>query len=110
MIDGTDYVQALMDTLSEHDRAIAMMRDDGRAYAEAERDYRIALRVEIMRLRDEGMPATITPDLARGESNVAALRFDRDLAKVEWEADRSNCERLKNQAWIVERQIEREMR
>lgn len=74
MIDGTDYVQALMDTLSEHDRAIAMMRDDGRAYAEAERDYRIALRVEIMRLRDEGMPATITPDLARGEPKVAAVR------------------------------------
>ena len=110
MTDGTDLMQALMDTLGEHDEAIGRMRDDGRRLAEAERDYRIALAVRIAALREEGMPATITPDLARGDSGVASLRFDRDLARVEWEADRSNCERLKNQSWIIERQIDRELR
>ena len=110
MTDGTDLMQALMDTLGDHDAAIGQMRVDGRAYAERERDYRIALASKIAALREEGMPATITPDLARGDTHVAALRFERDLARVEWEADRSNCERLKNQAWIVERQIDRELR
>lgn len=109
-VDGTDLIQALMDTLKESEEAVRQMRRDGRAYAEAERDYRIALAVKTSALRSEGMPATLTPDLAKGDPDVAALRFIRDMSRAEWEADRANVDRLKNQAWIVERQIEREMR
>lgn len=47
--------------------------------AEAERDYRLALSKEIVRLREQNMPATMIPDTARG--NVAELKFQRDLAQ-----------------------------
>ena len=46
--------------------------------AEAERVYRTALSQEIMKLRAEGVQATLIPDLARG--TVADLKFERDYA------------------------------
>lgn len=46
--------------------------------AETERDYRKSLSVEIMRLRADGMQATLIPDVARG--NINELKFERDLA------------------------------
>ncbi len=47
--------------------------------AEKERDYRKALAVEKIRLRDEGMAVGMIDDVARG--NLADLRFERDLAR-----------------------------
>lgn len=46
--------------------------------ANAERAYRTALAQEILKLRVEGMQATLIPDVARG--NVADLKFERDYA------------------------------
>lgn len=46
--------------------------------AETERIYRTALSQEMLKLRSEGMPATLIPDVSRG--NVADLKFQRDAA------------------------------
>lgn len=48
-------------------------------YAEAERDYRKALAMEEYKLRSEGLPATLIPDIARG--NIADLKYERDKAE-----------------------------
>lgn len=47
--------------------------------AEAERVYRMELQKEIMRLRAEGMPATLIVDVAKGKT--ADLKFERDKAR-----------------------------
>ena len=44
-----------------------------KAAAETERDYRVALAKEKLRLRDEGMAVGLIEDVARG--NLADLRF-----------------------------------
>lgn len=49
-----------------------------RERAETEREYRLALSQEIMKLRAQGEPATLIADVARG--NVAELKFKRDMA------------------------------
>lgn len=49
-----------------------------RTKAETERAYRVALSQEMLRLRAEGMPATLIPDVSRGQ--VADLKFQRDTA------------------------------
>ena len=46
--------------------------------AEKERVYRVALHQEIVKMRSEGIQATLIPDMARGA--VADLKFERDLA------------------------------
>jgi hypothetical protein len=53
--------------------------ENAKAFAEAERTYRMELAKEIIRLRAEGMQATLISDVARG--NVAELKYKRDLAE-----------------------------
>jgi hypothetical protein len=57
------------------------LRDAYRQYAEAERAYRKALADRIVELRADGQPATLTADLARGDKQVAYLRYKRDVAE-----------------------------
>lgn len=60
-----------------------------------ERTYRMQLSKEIMKLRAEGMPATLIPDLARG--NVSDLKYERDLAEGQYKAAIEAVEALKSQ-------------
>lgn len=55
--------------------------DATEAYALAERLYRMALSKRIVELIAEGKPATVARDLARGESPVADLGYERDVAE-----------------------------
>lgn len=63
--------------------------------AETEKEYRIALAKEILRLKDEGKPATLIPDLARG--NTAELKYERDLAETLWTSARDSLDAIKAQ-------------
>lgn len=49
--------------------------------AGAERDYRRALAQEIVRQHAAGVAWTVCSDLARGDTAVSDLRFDRDVAR-----------------------------
>ena len=67
-----------------------------REKAETERDYRVLLAKEIMRLREQGLPATIINDVARG--NCAESKFLRDLADTKYTASREALNSLQAQA------------
>lgn len=56
------------------------LRDAVRTHANSERLYRSALARKIVELRAQGDPVTLAADLARGDENVAALRYERDVA------------------------------
>lgn len=73
LVDDIRRVSQRLDKLPKE------LRTQAKAYAEKEREYRVALRQEILKLRSENFPATLISDLARG--NVANLKFERDLAE-----------------------------
>src|SRR5690625_7700617 len=60
--------------------------------AETEREYRQALMQEIVRLRNEGYPATLIADVARGRT--ADLKFKRDLSMEMHRSDLASIEDL----------------
>lgn len=60
--------------------------------AEAERDYRVALAREKLKLRAEGMPIGLIEDVSRG--NIADERFKRDLAKEKYIAGRDSIKAI----------------
>jgi hypothetical protein len=68
--------------------------------AEFERIYREALAKEIMKLRADGVQATLISDLARG--NVAFLKHERDLAKDLFKSGISALEAVKTQASVLQ--------
>lgn len=51
-----------------------------RQKAEAEELYRIEKAKEVARLRFEKVQATLIPDLAKGNEEIAHLKFKRDIA------------------------------
>lgn len=55
----------------------------------ARRAYQTALAGKILELRVGGTAATLCADIARGDPQVAALRFNRDVAEGVMEAARS---------------------
>lgn len=78
-MDHIDIAQAIRRVSERLDNAPQLIFGHAKAFAEAERAYRMELAKEIIRLRAEGMQATLISDVARG--NVAELKYKRDLAE-----------------------------
>lgn len=63
--------------------------------AESEREYRKALQIEILKLRDQKVQATLIPDIARGIT--ADLKFKRDLGEARYKSARDSLEAIQSQ-------------
>jgi len=55
------------------------VKDAYREFAEKRQSYQVALAEKITTLRGAGMAATACGDVARGDENVARLRYERDV-------------------------------
>lgn len=69
------------------------MREAGRELAEAERAYRKRLTERIVQLKAEGVAVTACETIAKGEADVAELRYRRDIKKGMLEAVRQEAYR-----------------
>lgn len=49
--------------------------------AQAERDYSIAVATETLKLKNEGMPATVINTLVKGNDRVAGLKLKLDVSE-----------------------------
>ena len=67
--------------------SVRELRKSGTAYAEAERDYKILLRTECMKLRDDGMAIGMIDKTCYGIPKVADARFRRDVAEAVYKAN-----------------------
>lgn len=92
------------------DAAVKQLGVRGKAYAQAERDYKVALAKRIMQEREKGTPVTIISDICRGDSEIARLRFERDCAEVVYKSAMEAIQSIKLQIRILDAQIEREWR
>src|SRR5690554_1277491 len=99
-------MQDLMIELNSHRKmlntAITELRKRGQAKAEAEKNYRVALQQEILKLRAEGYPATLINDLARGKKEIAELKMQRDIAETMWESAMQKIYQCKLEMGIIE--------
>ena len=85
------------------------MKRYGKELAEAERDYKITLRQEALKLRaDEQMPVTLIDKVVYGIPDVAEKRFKRDVAESMYKAAQETINTLKLKIRIIDAQIQRE--
>jgi len=108
MDSGQDLLIEMQGRVHTLDTALKALGQRGRVYAQAEHDYRIALREEILKERDKGTPVTIINDVCRGEKKIAALRFNRDVAETVYEAAKEACNVYKLEIRTLDEQISRE--
>lgn len=90
------------------DNCIRSLRKNGTEYAEAERNYKILLRQECLKLRDDGMPVGMVDKICYGIPSVADARFKRDVCKTIYTANLEAINSIKLQMRLIEGQIQRE--
>ena len=90
------------------DASIKALRQNGTAYAKAEQDYKILLRQECLKLRDDGMAVGMIDKTCYGIPSVAEARFKRDVAEAVYTANKEAIASIKLQMRLIENQIGRE--
>lgn len=103
-----DLLQTIQMLSAELDQSIKMLRKNGTEAAEAERQYKMLLRQECLKARDEGMAIGLIDKTCYGIPSVADARFKRDVAEATYKANQEHINIKKLQLRIVEAQIDRE--
>ena len=103
-----DLYRDLMQKVNELEASIRALRITGTAYAQAEKDYKILLRTECLKLRDSGLAVGLIDKTCYGIPSVAEARFKRDCAKVVYQANMDSINATKLMIRILENQINRE--
>ena len=105
-MSGQDLLLEIQEKVHLLDKAVNQFGKRGRAAAEAERNYRILFAKEILKLKSEGLPATLIPDIAKG--NAADAKFERDAADVTYQSAKEAINALKIQIKVLDEQLSRE--
>jgi hypothetical protein len=88
--------------------SIKRLRTSGTEYANAEKNYKILLRQECLKLRDEGMAIGMIDKTCYGIPSVAEARFKRDVAEAVYKANIEAINSVKLQMRLIESQLQRE--
>ncbi len=90
-------------------RAIGKLRENGVKLADAEKEYKITLRKEALKLRaGDNMPVTLIDKIVYGLPDVAEARFQRDVEAANYEANKEYINVTKLKLRILEAQLARE--
>ena len=103
-----DLINDVQQKIKELETAVRALRKTGTSYAEAERDYKIILRTECLKLRDEGTAIGLIDKTCYGIPKVAEARFKRDVAEAVYKANQESINSIKLQIRILDAQIQRE--
>ena len=103
-----DLYNELNYKLKQLNGSLKRLSENGSKYAEAERDYKILLRQEVLKLRDEGQAIGVITLICYGIPKVAEARFKRDVAESIYKANQEAINTLKLEIRLIESQLQRE--
>lgn len=104
-MDLYDQIQKLMAELTS---SIKQLRQHGAQLANAERDYKMTLSKEALKLRANDMPVTLINSIIYGLDEVAEKRFTRDVCQATYDANKEHINVTKLKLRILESQLSRE--
>ena len=109
-MSGQDLVLTLREQRALLIDTVQAMKVIGRQLAQATKEYKIALRKEILRLRvEDGVAWTACYDLALGEESVAELRFKRDIRQSDYDVCIEKINQTKLEIRLLESEIKQEL-
>lgn len=103
-----DLYSELQTKTRQLDASIRQLRYNGIEYAKAEKEYKILLRSECLKLRDAGMAIGMIDKTCYGIPSVAEARFNRDVAETVYRANLEAIASIKLQLRLIENQLQRE--
>lgn len=90
------------------DTQIKSLAINGKEYAKAYTEYRVALAKELVKLKDEGYAISLASDIARGKKEVARLKFEEICKEAIYKSNLEAIQATKLQIKIIQNQIEKE--
>lgn len=104
-----DLIQDIQMLMEELTVSIKKLRYTGQALAEAERDYKITLRQEALKLKlEDKLPVTLINQIIYGIPTVADKRFKRDIAETMRDTNLEHINATKLKLRLLEAQLNRE--
>ena len=103
-----DLYEQIENLMAELTASIKQLRKNGEKLAETERDYKITLTTQALKLRAEDMPVTLINTTIYGLKEVADKRFARDVAQATYNANQEHINICKLKLRILESQVSRE--
>ena len=104
-----DLYNDIQELMKELTSSIKLLRINGNSLATAERDYKICLRQEALKLRNEkDMPVTLINQVIYGVPEVAEKRFKRDVAETTYNTNLEHINVTKLKLRLLENQLARE--
>lgn len=103
-----DLLNELNQKCKELDTQVSNLKVTGSSFAKAERDYKVKLRQECLRLKEEGFAVTLIDKICYGIEEVAELRRQRDFAEVVYKANQESINSIKLQIRISQSQVDKE--
>ena len=103
-----DLYSELQTKTAQLEMSVKELRKNGTAYAQAEKDYKILLRQECLKLRDAGMAIGMIDKTCYGIPAVAEARFKRDVAETIYKANQEAINSIKLEMRLIEGQLQRE--
>lgn len=89
-------------------KSLEKLKETGRAYADAERKYKVILRQNVLKLRDENVAIGVITLICYGIQEVADARFERDCAEAIYKANQEAINTYKLKIRLIAEQIGRE--
>lgn len=103
-----DLINEIAHKTKELEVSVRSLRKTGQAFAEAERDYKILLRQEALKLRDAGQAIGMIDKVIYGVPSVAEARFKRDCSEAVYRANMESINSIKLQLRLLDAQLSRE--
>lgn len=104
-----DLFNDIQNLINKLNNSISLLSKYGKELADAERDYKMTLRQEALKLRnDENMAVTLINQIIYGIPEVANKRFKRDVAEAMYNTAQESINVLKLHIRVLENQLSRE--
>lgn len=108
-----DLLEELNNRSYQLDLSLKYLRKSGEELANAEKEYKIKLREKVLKMKDDGIPATLINLVIYGDDEVARLRFERDckeaIYKANQEAINTNKLTMRILSDLYEREFDNEI-
>lgn len=88
--------------------ALSEYKKRGQDYAKAYRDYRIKVAQKLLQLKADGMPATISYDVARGDEEVAKAKEQEIITECLYKSCQEAINVYKLKIKILQQQINKD--
>jgi hypothetical protein len=92
--------QELMKLYERMNKAITEINRIAKHKAESEKNYRLALSQQYLKLKFDGVSVTLIPDIAKGM--LADLLFERDSSEAQFTAVRESISTMQTQASVLQ--------